>query len=75
MLGSAYQWVWSILSWSTYIKQKYQFLVIFLDVEKESEIIEGEIKNNIHIFTGCVWNSSFIQPETGTIRGGLARGK
>ena len=31
--------------------------------------------NNMHLFNGCVWKSSFIQPETGTIPRGLARGE
>ena len=28
-----------------------------------------------HLFTGCVWNSSFIQAEAGTIPQGVARGE
>ena len=29
----------------------------------------------VHLFTGCEWNSSFIQAEAGTIPRGLARGE
>ena len=25
------------------------------------------VYNNIHLFTGCEWNSSYIQAEAGTI--------
>ena len=30
--------------------------------------------SNIHLFTGCEWNSSFIQTEAGTFPRGIARG-
>ena len=33
------------------------------------------IFNSTHSFTGCMWNSSFIQPETGTVPEGLPKGK
>ena len=31
----------------------------------------GLLEYSLHLFTGCEWNSSFIQPKAGTIPRGL----